>query len=79
MGRQERMIDGTEYIRLAMAEEMLAPLNRVEAIKLMKEQGVWPTAVRTVEGFSPDTCGKCPNLWVESAEIENLVRIFSKN
>ena len=76
MGGQERVFDGVLYISVSDAGKMLAPLNSREARRLMREQGVWPTAVRSDEGFSPATCHPNTRLWVELEEAKNLARIF---
>ncbi len=72
-------IDGVSYISLNDVAEML-DLPKEEAIELMKTQGVWPTAVSTKIGLSPETCiSRKTSFWVELNEAENLARIFSKN
>jgi hypothetical protein len=78
MSGQERVIDDVCYVPVADAERMLKPLNLREARRLIKEQGVWPGAVRTITGYSPETCGKFPDLWIEKEAVENLARIFVK-
>ncbi len=79
MDRQEITIDGVSYISLNDAVEMLG-LPKKEAIELMKFQGVWPTAISTKIGLSPETCiSRRTSLLVELKEAENLARIFSRN
>jgi len=79
MARQERIFDGVPHIRVADAGRMLAPLNPREARRLMKEQGLWPIAVRSAEGLSPDSCHENTELWVEKKEAENLKRLVVGN
>lgn len=77
MSSQERIIDGVSYISFNEAVKRLSPLKPKEVKELMIDQGVWPTAVTTKIGLSPETCisRKTPFL-VELEEAESLAKIF---
>lgn len=74
MGRKtERYMGGALYIALNEVVRILGVGNLRETIEFLKQQGVWPTAVRNLTGDSPATCiQERPQWWVEHQEVKNL-------